>query len=127
MIKQTITYTDFDGNEVTEDFFFHLTKAEITELNALYPGGLEQYTKQIVAKHDESALLALFKVIIAKAYGEKSEGHNKFIKRRNGCVLADEFIDGEAYSALFEQLVESEEKAKTFFEGLLPKQNPHNA
>jgi len=27
MLKKTIKYTDFDGNERTEDFYFNLTKA----------------------------------------------------------------------------------------------------
>ena len=33
MFKKTITYTDFNGNERTEDFYFHLSKAELAEMD----------------------------------------------------------------------------------------------
>ena len=29
MLKKTITYTDYNGMERTEDFYFNLTKAEV--------------------------------------------------------------------------------------------------
>ena len=32
MLKKTISYTDYDGNQRTEDFYFNLSKAEITEM-----------------------------------------------------------------------------------------------
>ena len=32
MLKKTIKYTDYDGNEREEDFYFNLSKAEITEM-----------------------------------------------------------------------------------------------
>ncbi len=31
MLKKTVKYEDLDGNEVVEDFHFHMTKAEILE------------------------------------------------------------------------------------------------
>ena len=40
MLKKTITYTDFDDNERTEDFYFHLSKAEIAEMELSENGGL---------------------------------------------------------------------------------------
>lgn len=124
MVKKTVKYTDVDGNEVEEELMFHLTKAEITEINASYPGGMKDYARSLIKKHDEAAILALFKEIILRAYGERStDGKNKFIKRRDGHLLAEDFIDGEAYSALFEELLTSEENAQSFFEGLVPNAN----
>ena len=32
MIKQTITYTDYNGNERTEEYWFNLSKAELLRL-----------------------------------------------------------------------------------------------
>ena len=34
MLKKTITFEDLDGNLVTDDFYFHLSKAEIAEIAA---------------------------------------------------------------------------------------------
>ena len=36
MIKKTVTYTDYNGVERTESFYFNLSKAEVMEkINAL--------------------------------------------------------------------------------------------
>ena len=32
MLKKTITYTDYNGSERTEDFYFNLSKAEAMEM-----------------------------------------------------------------------------------------------
>jgi hypothetical protein len=32
MLKKTITYTDYNGNKLTEDFYFNLSRAEIAEM-----------------------------------------------------------------------------------------------
>ena len=31
MLKKTITYVDFNDQEITEDFFFNLSEAEISD------------------------------------------------------------------------------------------------
>ncbi len=40
MLKKTITYEDFDGNQVTEDHFFHLSKADLVEMEVSQKGGM---------------------------------------------------------------------------------------
>ena len=52
MYKKTITYTDYDGNERTEDFFFNLTKAELMEMDFSERGGLEKMIKKIIETKD---------------------------------------------------------------------------
>ena len=32
MLKKTISYVDYNGTKRTEDFYFNLTKAEISEM-----------------------------------------------------------------------------------------------
>ena len=39
MLKKTITYTDFNGKQRTETFYFNLTKAEVAEMEATVDGG----------------------------------------------------------------------------------------
>ena len=34
MLKKTITYTDYNGVERTEDFYFNLTRAELMEMHS---------------------------------------------------------------------------------------------
>ena len=49
MLKKTISYTDYDGNQRTEDFYFNLSKAEITEMELSMEGGMRAYIKRIIA------------------------------------------------------------------------------
>lgn len=40
MLKKTISYTDYDGNQRTEDFYFNLSMAELTEMQMGVEGGM---------------------------------------------------------------------------------------
>ena len=35
MIKKTISYHDYEGNERTDDFYFHLTQVELSKINSI--------------------------------------------------------------------------------------------
>ena len=82
MLKKTITYTDYNGNERTEDFFFHLTKAEIMEMEMSTTGGLAEMIQKIVATQDTPAIIKIFKELVLNAYGEKSPDGKRFIKSK---------------------------------------------
>lgn len=118
MLKKTITYTDFNGDEVSEDFFFHLSKAELVELELSYKGGLQEAIKRIVEAEDGKAIIAEFKKIILGSYGQRSDDGKRFIKNQ---TLRDEFESTEAYSTLFMELVTDAEKAAEFVRGVIPK------
>lgn len=118
MYKKTITYTDYDGVERTEDFYFNLSKAEVAEMNLSTKGGLDVYIKRIVAAKDVPEVAALFKDIIVKSYGIKSDDGKRFIK--NPEVTA-EFLQTEAYSDLYWELCTNDESASEFVNGILPK------
>lgn len=118
MLKKTISYTDFNGDDVSEDFYFHLSKAELVELELSYKGGLEAAIKRIVEAEDGKAIIAEFKKIILGSYGQRSEDGRRFIKNQ---TLRDEFESTEAYSTLFMELVTDAEKAAEFVRGIIPK------
>ena len=117
MLKKTIKYTDFDGNERTEDFYFNITKAEALEIEMSTNGGLVKQLSTIVLEKDASKVLEIFKTIILKAYGEKSPDGKKFIKNQE---LREQFAATEAYSELFMELMDHE-KATEFINGIIPK------
>ena len=78
MLKKTITYEDFDGNTVSEDFFFHLSQAELVELELSHKDGLSESLKRIIEAEDGRGIVAEFKNIILTAYGKKSDdGHQE--------------------------------------------------
>ncbi len=117
MLKKTITYTDYNGTERTEDFYFNLTKAEIMEMEMGTTGGLAEMIKKIVKTQDAPAIIKIFKDLVLKAYGEKSADGRRFIKTDE---IKDGFAQTEAYSQLFMELATDADKASEFVNGIVP-------
>lgn len=118
MIKWPITYTDYNGDEQTEDFYFNLNKAEILELNLQHNGAYAEYLQNILDRRDGCSLAEEFRKIIEHSYGEKSADGRRFIKSKE---LTDEFIQTEAFSELYVELATDPERAEKFINGVLPK------
>lgn len=117
MIKKTITYTDYNAVERTEDFYFNLTKAEIMEMEMTTSGGMGEMIQRIVDAQDVPEIVKIFKQLILKAYGKKSPDGKRFIK---SAELSDEFAQTEAYSQLFMELATDSDAAAKFVNGILP-------
>lgn len=117
MITKTITYTDYNGNERTEDFYFNLNKAELVEMEMGTEGGLAEKIKKIVAANNTSAIIKEFKELVLKAYGEKSEDGRRFIKNDE---LREAFSQTEAYSQIFMELATDADAASKFVNGIVP-------
>lgn len=121
MLKKSIKYTDYNGVDREETFYFNLTKAEIMEMELSTVGGLSETIEKIVAAQDTPALVKLFKELILDAYGEKSADGKKFVKvDENGHRLANAFAQTEAYSNLFMELATDAEAASAFVNGIIP-------
>lgn len=117
MYKITETYTDYEGNERTEDFFFHVTKAEIMEMDFVEEGGLAKTVERIMATRDKKALLELFKSIVILAYGEKSADGRRFMKNEE---IKKNFTETEAYSNIFVRLATDSKAASDFINNIVP-------
>jgi hypothetical protein len=118
MLKKTMTYTDYDGNERTEDFYFNLSKAEVVEYELSQNGGLINVINKIIAEQDSKKIIEMFKEIILKAYGEKSLDGKRFIKSKE---LSDAFSQTEAYSDLFIELSSNADAAVAFMNAIVPE------
>ena len=117
MLKKTITYTDYNGVDRTEDFYFNLSKAEIMEMEMGTSGGLSEMINKIVAAQDAPAIIKVFKDLILKAYGEKSPDGKRFIKSDE---IATAFSQTDAYSQLFMELATDTDAAAAFVNGIVP-------
>lgn len=118
MLKKRIKYVDYDGNEREEDFYFNLTKAEITEMELSTEGGLENMIQKIIDAKDTPQIIQFFKKIILMSYGEKSPDGRRFVKNDQ---IKEEFKQTEAYSELFMELATDENAASNFINGIIPK------
>ena len=117
MIKKTMTYTDYNGMERTEDFYFHLNKAEIMRMEMSTAGGLAERIQRIVAAQDLPAIIAVFEDLIQKSYGVKTPDGKGFTKKKEDL---EAFIATEAYSDLFMELATNTEAASEFVNGIIP-------
>ena len=116
MLKKTITYTDYNGITRTEDFYFNLTKAEIMEMQLSTNGGLDVMIKKIIDSQDAPSI-KIFKELILKAYGEKSDDGKRFVKSKE---ISEGFAQTEAYSQLFMELATDTDAASKFVNGIVP-------
>ena len=118
MLKKTITYTDYDGRERTEDLYFNLTKAELIEMDFSAKGGMQKLLEQITETNDRKRLIELVKDLILRSYGVKSEDGRRFVKTKE---LSEEFSQTEAFSELFMEVGTDDGAAVAFVKGILPQ------
>jgi len=118
MLKKTITYIDYNGNERTEDHYFNLTEAEAMEMELSTTGGLTETIRRIVEAQDNPAIFKIFKELILKAYGVKSPDGKRFIKSEE---ISTAFSQTEAYSKFFMELATNADAAAAFVNGITPK------
>ncbi len=118
MIKKTITYYDFDENLRTEDFYFNLTEAELTEMELSLNGGLSQLLEKILQENDQKRIIEYFKKIVLMTYGHKSLDGKLFVKNEQ---IREEFAASAAYSKIFMELATDADEAAAFVNGIMPK------
>lgn len=117
MLKKTVTYNDYDGNERTEDFYFDLSEDELIEMAVSEKGGLENFIQQIIQEKDQQKIVKMFKELVAKAYGKKTADGRNFYK--NDEILAD-FVSTRAYTKIFMELAFDSDAAANFINKVIP-------
>ena len=119
MLKKIITYTDYNGVERTEPFYFNLSKAELMEMELGVTGGMTEMLDKIIAAKDAPSLMKTFKEMIMKAYGVKSDDGKRLIKSEE---LSIAFTQTEAYNVLFIELITDDKAAADFVNGIIPNE-----
>jgi len=117
MIKKTVTFTDFDGNKRTEDFYFHLTEQELTEWELSVDGGLSGVLTRIVNSQDTKTLIGIFKDLLIKSYGVKTPDGRGFVKNKE---VLNNFTCTQAFSDIYMELATDDKAAAEFVNGVMP-------
>ena len=127
MLKKDITYQNpFTEQEVTEEHYFHISKADLVEMemeehNFEYVKdgekltGMQAKLQRIVDSEDGKAIMTELKELIRRSYGKK-EG-DRFLKSRE---IWDEFSSTEAFSQLLFELCTDAASAAEFMNGVVP-------
>lgn len=117
MLVKKIECENFLGEKYTETAYFHMTKAELAELEIGTPGGLEKKLENIVKENDNKAMFEFIKTFIGKAYGQVSEDGRRMIK---SAEISEEFFQTNAYDVLFSEIASDETAATNFFKQIFP-------
>ena len=121
MLKKTVTYTDYNGVERTEDFYFNLTRSELMETHLTTEGGMEEKVNSIINAKSQRELEKLFKEILLKSYGKKSPDGRLFMKNDE---IRAEFEASPVYDELYMKLFTDENAAADFVNGVIPQVQP---
>jgi hypothetical protein len=128
MLKETVNYTDFNGNPKSEDVYFNITRAELSEnlklverLETLQvtfggPERVELTTEQV------EEMLNLVKDFVKLSYGERSGDGRRFIKDEppgSGHIWV-EFKQSAVFDEFLMGLFKDPEKILSFIMGILP-------
>lgn len=125
MLKETVTYTDYDGKERTEDLYFNLEKHELIDLAFDLPDDIivaDEETGEIKENHmveklGDKGIYKFIKDIIKKAYGVKSDDGRRFIKSDE---LTLEFTQTPMYDSILTKLTSDNDAATKFITTVIP-------
>lgn len=118
MLKKTIKYLDWKGVERTEDFYFNLSKSELTTMELSTEGGLQEKMNRIIEKQDGAEIIKIITDLLKASYGERSADGRQFVKTPD---LVEAFSFTPAYDIIFMELVTNPENAAAFFNGVIPQ------
>jgi len=116
MLKKTIKYVDYNNEEREEDFYFNLTKTEITEMNLSESGGLVEHIKLIVNSKDSKEIFRIFKMVVLAAFGIKT-ADGRFEKSE---AISNGFLSTAAFDVLIMSFFEDADVASSFMKGVIP-------
>ena len=119
MLAKPITYTDYNGVERTETFYFNLSQAELIDMQLGGKDGLySDKLQKMIDNHDAAAIVATIKEFVLKSYGEKTDDGKRFIKSPE---ISKAFMQTEAYSQLITELLSDDAKSSEFILGIMPQ------
>ena len=119
MLVKPITYTDYNGVERTETFYFNLSQAELIDMQLGGKDGLySNKLQKMIDNHDAAAIVATIKEFVLKSYGEKTDDGKRFIKNPE---ISEAFMQTEAYSQLITELLSDDAKSSEFILGIMPQ------
>lgn len=117
MFKKTISYKDFDGKDIKEDFYFNFTKAEILEMQLEETGGLSDKLQRIIDAQDVPSIIKVFKDLVLRAYGQKTPDGKRFVKSKQ---ISEEFSQTNAFADFYIELATNTEAATEFINSVIP-------
>ena len=120
MYCKKIKYTNFNGETVEDEEYFHINKTDLSKLqikgfeNMPYKDALQK----VIKEKDMFRILVMYADLILSAYGKKSEDGSTFVKNDE---IRTKFEQSAAFEALLDEITQNEDAAKEFINNILPK------
>jgi hypothetical protein len=124
MFPRTITWKDpFTQKEVSREFWFGITPAEIAEMKLAHRKDLSEYLDAIIEAQDNRELILLYKALIEEGVGVREEA--RFLKARDYPDVHKDFFATGAYNQLFVDLLQSGDQGVKFLTDMFPMEFIH--
>jgi len=117
VLKKTIAYKDLDGVDISEDFYFGLSKAELAKIELQEQEGMKAKIDRIIASNNKFEIIEIFSFFLNKSIGRRSEDNKRFMKSEE---ITQEFLETDAYSVLFMELITDAKAGVEFIKGIMP-------
>ena len=117
MLTKAITYTDYNGNKKTKNFYFNLTRTELAKMELTNKAGMEETIKQMINEDDREKIINLFETLVLGSVGEKSADGERFEKSDK---IRQDFVNHPAYDILFMELISDSKSMSDFINAILP-------
>jgi hypothetical protein len=118
MISKTIKFKDIEGNEKTIKAYFNLNEGDQAQLSLLKKGGLKAYMEQCLDTEDGYGVATFLRVMIEKSYGKKVRDPELGVIFMKDEAETAKFMNSEAFSKFFTDLLQDEKLATEFINGL---------
>jgi hypothetical protein len=118
MLSKEIKFTDFSGNQRTEEHYFHIGAKQIADMNKNHPGGIIAWLQQVQAGKDQVAALEFLEEFIRLSHGTRAPDGSKFDRDP---AVTEAFVNSPAYDQLIFELGQSEEATIAFIMAVFPQ------
>lgn len=118
MIKQRVSYEDYDGNKVEKDLWFHLNKSDLAKMSLGFDNGLIDGLTELQQKGDKKAVAEFIDNLLVNAYGVRKPGSDVFLKTPE---IKEDFQYSLAHDEILMMLLGGEDdEIINFIVGIMP-------
>lgn len=118
MLSKEIIFTDYDGQQRKNTYYFNLNRAEVIMwMTTTGEYTLDKLLLRLSEERNGKRIMEIFEDLIHRSYGKKSLDGIRFEKSEEAWL---EFFQSEAYSELFTELVTDAQKASAFVNAIIP-------
>ena len=118
MIKQHVSYEDYDGNKVEKDLWFHLNKSDLAKMSLGFDNGLIDGLTELQQKGDKKAVAEFIDNLLVNAYGVRKPDSDVFLKTPE---IKEDFQYSLAHDEILMMLLGGEDdEIINFIVGIMP-------